>query len=303
MKEYKWPFVRVVILNYNTALYTIKLAKSIQQQNYPNFEIFVVDNFSKKDDLRLLIAGLQNGIRLIQSSKNLGYAGGNNLALTFSNEKSIDYHLILNSDVVVHDPLFIQKLVDGFEQAHHTNVFAQSPLVKTLSSKSSLEKQIQVRRLMNPFKMMVISFALGKKLFRNWYRRYIYASDMPFTNKYLKVDTINGAAWIVKDSFLRSVNYLDENVFLYHEELIVGKQIQMAGGCCLLNGFVRVDHEQGISTGSNVKQFNIHMERLKYLSEAYFLKEYMHVAEFPIYLYKIGKKIEIHIKQILNILK
>lgn len=297
--------LRIIILNYNTPVHTLNLIRSLEKQVFGSCEIIVVDNGSTLTNIIFLSEHLPPTIKLIKSAKNVGYSAGNNLGLKHYSDPSlsIDYHLILNSDIIIHDIHFLQKMVHAFSLSEHQNVYAQSPLINTFSSKYSLENQIQVRRLMTPLKMMVVSFTLGKRLFRNWYQTFIYAAEMPFANKYLRVDTINGAAWMVKDSFLRSVNYLDENVFLYHEEMIVGKKVQNSGGSCLLNGFVQVGHLQGLSTKSNNMSFSLNMEKYKILSEAYFLEKYCNVSIIAIKLFLFLKHIELILKRIFILYK
>lgn len=289
-------FVRIVILNYNSASKTSALANSLLSQVYASFEIVVVDNASADTDKEALIKCLSPTIHLVESAFNCGYSGGNNLGLKFNSGHTINYHLILNPDIYIQDDFFIQKMVDGFQYKGYLPIFAQSPLVNTIPSEIPISFQIQVRKLLSAYKLYLLSFSFSKFFFYSFYQEYIYASHMPFNNQYLSCDTINGAAFMVKDEFVRANNYLDSNVFLYHEELILGKQIQNWGGQCLLNGYVTVDHLQGFSTKSNKHQFNREMEKLKYLSEAYFFKEYLHINSFFIYFFKFFKRTELFFK-------
>lgn len=289
--------VRVVILNYNTALYTIDLVSKIQYQSYSNFHILVVDNNSDLEDYHLLLKNLPESVSLIQSPINVGYSAGNNLGFKFDSGNLVDFFLILNSDLIVDDIHLIKKLVAGFKLNSPRPVYATSPLVNTAHSHLPSHSQIQVRKLLNRFQLLFLSFSIFKKLFPSVFKNYIYFDQIPYINKYMYCDTINGAAFMVSRPFLASNNYLDENVFLYHEELILGKQIQNAGGICLLNGFTEVSHLQGCSTKSSANQFNVTMERYKYLSEAYFFAEYLKINKFSIKIFMTLKVIELYLKK------
>lgn len=288
--------VRLIVLNFNTASLTIKLVSNLQKQQYNNFEIVVVDNSSSIHDQQLLTDSLPSSIYLIMSKTNLGYSGGNNLGMRYISEVNPDYYFILNSDVAIKDDFLIQKLVEGFKIQSSLPIFAQSPLINTLSSQKPVGLQIQVRRLLSPLKLFLLSFSLCKKLLPGSFNSFIYNSEMPFDNKYMICDSINGAAFMVKADFMKSIDYLDDNVFLYHEEMILAKQINDNRGACLLNGFLQVDHFQGVSTGSNLSHFDAKMERLKFHSEAYFFRKYLYVNPIIILLFKFFKGLELQLK-------
>ncbi len=289
--------VRVIILNYNTAEYTINLVSKIKNQTYTILEIVVVDNNSEVSDYLYLLNHLPKDICLIKSVSNLGYSAGNNLGFKFDSSNPVDYFLVLNSDLIVDDCDLINKLVQGFKINSSSPIFATSPLVKTTHFHAPAYWQIQVRKLLSTGQLFLLSFSIFKKLFPSIFKKYIYFEEMPFNNKYLIADTINGAAFMISRNFLESINYLDENVFLYHEELILGKQIQNAGGVCVLNGYTEVAHLQGVSTKSTPKSLNLEMERHKYLSEAYFFEEYLHINNLLVKVFCLLKEVELFFKK------
>jgi len=289
--------VRIIILNYNSALYTINLVSKIQRQSYSNFHIVVVDNCSDLDDYHLLLNSLPDSVYLIKSPINGGYSAGNNIGFKFDAGKSVDYFLVLNSDLIVDDIHLIKKLLASFKLNSIKPIYASSPLVNTANNHFPSHSQVQVRKLLNRFQLLFISFSLIKKILPSVFKSYIYFDEMPFLNKYVYCDTINGAAFMISRIFLESNNYLDENVFLYHEELILGKKIQIAGGLCVLNGYTEVTHLQGISTKSSLGQFNVIMERQKYLSEAYFFTKYLKMNMLIVKIFCILKEFELYFKK------
>jgi hypothetical protein len=296
-------FIRIVILNYNSSFYTLNLIGQLENQGNRHFEIVVVDNASSAADQENLKLNLPINVHLIVSNVNLGYSGGNNLGMKHSTGKNVDYFMILNDDILIDDIDFLDKMLAGFFVESNSQIIASSPLVNTTSVNLSLEKQIQVRKLLPVFKMYIISFSLLKRFFKNWFYDFVYSDFMPYTDKYLTVDTINGAAFIIKAAFMRANNFLDDGVFLFHEELILGKQIKNSKGICLLNGFVSVKHLQGMSTHSNKNNFNQVMERYKYNSEMYFYKNYYGLKFVSLSIFIMFKEVEILIKRILSSLK
>jgi GT2 family glycosyltransferase len=67
----------VVIVNYRTAPLVIDCLRSLEGVRYPGFEAVVVDNGST-DGSAVAIQEASPGVRIIETGKNLGFAGGNN---------------------------------------------------------------------------------------------------------------------------------------------------------------------------------------------------------------------------------
>ncbi|MHA1279824.1 MAG: glycosyltransferase [Candidatus Helarchaeota archaeon] len=104
--------VGVVIVAYNSSLATrITLSSVFKAKNTTPFELIVVDNASETDEskkIRLAVKYHASSGKLpwryIKNSKNLGFAGGNNLGIKeFLTDESITHICLLNSDVIVPD--------------------------------------------------------------------------------------------------------------------------------------------------------------------------------------------------------
>jgi len=94
------PRVAIIILNYNGAVDTINCVRSVSKNDYSNFEIIIVDNNSKVQDVSEIKRAFPD-IKLIENKTNLGYAKGNNIGISWSQKQNFNYFLILNNDVVV----------------------------------------------------------------------------------------------------------------------------------------------------------------------------------------------------------
>ena len=100
----------VVIVNWNGAhlLPGCLDALAAQQAGF-DFATWVVDNASSDGSLELL-ASRYPGVRVISAHRNLGFAGGNNLAL---HEVSTPYAVLLNNDATP-EPDWLANLLSGF---------------------------------------------------------------------------------------------------------------------------------------------------------------------------------------------
>ena len=91
------PRVSIIIVNYNGRPWLEPCLSSVQQQDYQDYEVLLVDNAST-DGSAELVAERFPWVRLIQAEKNLGFAGGNNLGFAHS---SAEYLVLLNNDTAV----------------------------------------------------------------------------------------------------------------------------------------------------------------------------------------------------------
>ena len=105
--------VSILMLTYNAPRYIIKTLLSLKKTESVNYELFVVDNHSRFFT-RVLLSIFKEllGIDyLYLNSYNSLFAKGNNLASTFASSES-DYYLLLNSDIMIKDKMWLKHLLD-----------------------------------------------------------------------------------------------------------------------------------------------------------------------------------------------
>lgn len=111
--------VSIIIVNYNGRNFLVECIKSVLRQGYHNFEIIVVDNGSTDNSLITLENELNDSkIKIVKSEKNLGFAGGNNLGLKYSEG---DYIALLNNDTIVEEN-WLEYLVDTLENNKNAGI-------------------------------------------------------------------------------------------------------------------------------------------------------------------------------------
>ena len=92
----------VVILNWNGLDDTVECIDSILNYNSDLIDIFLVDNGSETNDLEKLKARYGEEIsEYIQNDSNLGFSGGNNVAIDAAISMNYQYVCTLNNDTVV----------------------------------------------------------------------------------------------------------------------------------------------------------------------------------------------------------
>ena len=111
-RQPRQPRATIVIVNYNGAHLLPPCLDGVAAQDLPaeEFETVVVDNASVDGSTEMLAADYP-WVRVIKSHENLGFAGGNNLALR---EVDTQYAVLLNNDAVP-EPTWLRSLLAPFE--------------------------------------------------------------------------------------------------------------------------------------------------------------------------------------------
>jgi N-acetylglucosaminyl-diphospho-decaprenol L-rhamnosyltransferase len=213
----------VVILNYNRAdLLADCLASIYAHPTRCALAVWVVDNASSDGSAAIVRASFPQA-RLIESPVNGGFARGNNLALrALLAAGAPDYILLLNNDTVVPAGA-LDGLVDYLEA--HPAVAVVGP--RLVLPDGSLD--LACRR---SFPTPEVSFYRMTGLARLFPRsprfgRYNLTYLDPDVET--EVDAVVGACMLLRASVVREVGLLDEQFFMYGEDLDWAYRIKQYG--------------------------------------------------------------------------
>ena len=98
----------VIVLSWNGMEYLADCLDAVLAQEYPDFELIVVDNGSS-DGSADFVERQYPSVRLIRNHRNLGFAAGNNVGLRVARGDAL---VLLNQDTVVH-PGWLSALTDA----------------------------------------------------------------------------------------------------------------------------------------------------------------------------------------------
>ena len=223
------PLVSIITVNYNQWEVTAQLLTSLQGIDYPNVDVFVVDNGSTNQEIDTLITRFPT-VQFIKSKENLGFAGGNNLAVRQSRGK---YLLFLNNDTEV-APDFLQPLVDCLET--NPNAGMASPKIKFFHEENMI--QYAGSGTMNPYTGR--SFFLGNRQVDQG--QFDQSALTPF---------VHGAAMLVSRNVLNITGLMDEHFFLYYEEFDWCARAYRDGFTAWYVAQSVVWHKESVSTGKH----------------------------------------------------
>jgi len=241
MHNNKLPLVSIISVNYNQSKVTLEMIASLKIISYPNIEIIVVDNASPNDTPEVIKEKYPD-VKLIFSKKNLGFAGGNNLAVLQASGK---YLLFLNNDTEV-EPGFLEPLVEHLENNPETGmispkiIFWYSPDKKTIQYAGS--------NGINPYSMR------GSKI------GYNQTDTGQFSETYT-TELAHGAAMMVPADIAKKVGLMSDIYFLYYEEHDWCERIKKAGYKVVYAGDSIIYHKESISVGKNTPMKTYYLNR------------------------------------------
>jgi len=239
------PLVTIITVNFDHPEITCVLLESLRHISYSNIEIIVVDNASPNDDPAIINQTFPE-IKFIQSKTNLGFAGGNNLAIREAKGK---YCLFINNDTEV-ETGFLEPMVDKLENNPH--IGAVSPKLKFYFQPDTI--QFAGQAPMNPYTIRSYGYAYGAK-------------DTGQFDKDSLTYFVHGAAMMIPMDVIRKVGMMADVYFLYYEELDWGARIRAAGYELWYVHNSTVMHKESISTGrlTPFKTYYMNRARILYL--------------------------------------
>lgn len=231
--------VSVIIVNFNAGNYLLDCVRSILANDIP-LEIFVSDNNSTDNSIALLQQVFPSEPRLTiqKNNTNLGFSRGNNAVLAKTQGEFI---LFLNPDCVLQKNTLqqMQSVMANYPQAGMAGCLIYNPdgSVQTTS----------VRAIPTPWNTLVRVLHLNKLFPHTKMFRGIDLGDhIPTTTTC--VAGISGAFMWVRRAALEQVGSLDDNYFLYCEDVDWMMRFQQNHWQILFVPEVSIVHAKSISS-------------------------------------------------------
>ena len=228
--------ISVVIVNYNVKYYVGQCIDSVRRALQGiDSEIIVVDNHSRDGSVDYL--SKIEGVRIIESGHNLGFSKANNIAIR---QSTAEYVLMLNPDTIVAEDA-IRMIID-FADSHPQ---AGGIGVRMHNDWGTTARESR-RGLPSPMTSFYKIIGLSKRLPQHRkYGRY-YMGWLPW-NSPSRIEVVSGACFLVRRKALDEVGLMDEDYFMYGEDIDLSYRLLKGGW---ENWFVPADiiHYKGEST-------------------------------------------------------
>ena len=239
----------IITINYNGLKDTCELMETLPLED-DSIEVIVVDNASFQDEATIIEQRFPQ-VTVIRSSKNLGFAGGNNLGIQAAHGK---YLFFINNDTLlrckkedVRCKMF-QPLIDRLDS---------SPKIGMVSPKIRFSwgtNPIQYAGYTPLSSITMRNRAIGCGEADNG--QY----DTPHSTPYA-----HGAAMMVKREVIDRVGMMPECYFLYYEELDWSMMIRRTGYDIWYEPACTIYHKESQSTGQSSPLKSYYMTRNRLL--------------------------------------
>jgi len=265
----------IVIVNYNVKHFLEQCLHSVEKACKDiETEIFVVDNNSVDGSAGMIIHKFPN-VKLINNKKNLGFSKANNQAMR---KASGEYILLLNPDTVVDENTFVKVI--AFMDEHPE---AGGLGVKIIDGKGKFLPESK-RGLPTPWVAFYKIFGLStlfpkSKVFGKYHLSYLDKDEIH------EIDILAGAFMLMRKSVLDEVGLLDEDFFMYGEDIDLSYRITKGGYKNYYFPETTIIHYKGEST----KKGSLNYVRMFYnamiiFARKHFSKQYAGLFSFFIHL-------------------
>ncbi len=284
----------VIIVNYNVkyfleqCLYSAGLASRVFKESFgsDSVEIIVVDNASNDRSVELVAEKYPN-VRLIENKTNVGFSKANNQGIK---ESAGDYILLLNPDTVVSEDTFV-KVVE-FMDSHPE---AGGLGVKMIDGTGRFLPESK-RGFPSPeaafYKLFGLSSLFPKsKRFSKYRLGYLDKDEIN------QVDVLSGAFMLLRKKTLDVSGLLDEDFFMYGEDIDLSYRIIKAGFKNYYFPETKIIHYKGEST----KKGSLNYVYMFYNAMIIFAKKHFTSKNAGMYTYII--KSAIWLRAVVSIFK
>lgn len=213
-------------------------------------------------------AALPGNIYLITHHENRGYSAGNNIGISLADVIGADAVLIVNPDVRIEDSNYIAVLAESLF-AKESNCIAASRIIG-LDGKDQnpIRESTYWEELLWPLS------SITRRLGRCSYVIPLNGSEC------IEVPKVSGCCMMLKMDFLRTIGYLDENVFLYCEESILSAKAKY-----LFRKIIYAPHIAAIHAHDPKEKGNSGQRmRIFIKSRKYYIAHYSKQKKFKIFL-------------------
>ncbi|SRR6266545_4410012 len=259
------PDVSIILVSWNTRELLLGCLESLSAAvGTLRTDIWMVDNGSTDGSVAAVRERFPL-VRLIENHSNPGFAAANNQGIAASAGR---YTLLLNSDTIA-EPASIERLVRFADGQPTAGIIGARLLNRDGSFQASFADFPSLRS-----ELLSVT-GIGPRLFGRWYPSYgPRRSQMA-----RRVDWIQGACMLARRAAIEQAGPMDEQYFMYNEEIDWCMQMWRAGWEVWYLPEARIVHYGGQST----RQIRHAMVQALYRSKVrFFRKHYGPAAAFAL---------------------
>jgi len=202
LKDQVW----IVTVNWKQPLLTEACVQSFIDDQIPESHIIIVDNGSADNSFERLKTSFPAS-QVIQSTENLGFAGGFNLGIAAARSIGAAYVFMVNNDTTIQPGM----MDDFLKKSARVDADIASPAIYYADQP---EKLWSAGGYFNTLLCAPID---------------AHRRDKPLPQEPVSREFLTGCALLIKDSVIDRIGLFDERFFLYYEDLDFIKRVSDAG--------------------------------------------------------------------------
>lgn len=264
MKGKMWMKTGFIMVNYNDYENVQKMVSMVE--NYKIIDkIVIVDNGSTDYSLEKIKQLENEKVIVLENGCNGGYGAGMNVGAKYLNQLYKDCYIIVsNTDIVIYKEKDIEVLLNTFKQ----NTAIVAPIVKEHTGYNTGWK------VPTPWQDILLSIP---GIYKKYQKKINYPVEEIKGNR-KEVEAVSGSFFLIRGKDLETIDYFDENIFLYYEENVLSKKLQQINKKIVINGTIEIFHNHSITIDK--VHTNIQKYRNLKKSQYYFQTTYNHAGIF-----------------------
>jgi len=260
--------VSIIIVNYNVRYFIEQCLYSINKaKKNLDIEIFIVDNNSIDDSVEYIINNFPE-VKLIANTINTGFAKANNQAIKMVNSK---YTLLLNPDTLLSEDT-LQKVFDYMELNPKVGAIG----VKLIDGSGNFlpeSKRGFPTPIVSLFRLTGLSRIFPRsRIFNKYNLGYLDEDEVN------EVDVLCGAFMFIRTEVFSKAGMLDEDFFMYGEDIDFSFRIKKAGYKIVYYPLTSTIHFKGESTKkSSLKYHHAFYNAMSIYAKKHFGNKYFNI--------------------------
>lgn len=226
-----FPNITVLTVSWNQKKYTVDCLRSLQNMNYPNYNILLVDNGSTDDTVNSVRDAFPD-VEIYENNQNLGFAGGFNVGLRLALTRDSAYIFMVNNDTIV-APDILDTMM---EYMNEPNVGIVSPMIYELDDPTRI-------------------WSVGAMKHPITYEMTLKGDGIEDKGQFREVmerDYLVGCALFINRKLLQDIGLFDEGYNpAYYEDMDLCLRARQAGYRLLLVPQAKLWHKGSVASGGS----------------------------------------------------
>ncbi|MFU7515533.1 glycosyltransferase [Clostridium sp. HCS.1] len=256
-----------VILHYMSYKDTVECVESILNNvNYNNYNIIVVDNNSSNDSGKKLINRytLNDLVEIIINNKNLGFAKGNNIGYKIAKEKyNAEFIVAINNDTIIEQKEFLNLIIEQYKESRFyllgpdilsADGIHQNPQRLEGMKLEEVENLIQFytkqylkNKIIDIFKIHSLGVRIKKTMGKN--NNIQTKENVIYENKVMDNVQLHGSCIIFSPLYIMNLDYaFYPETYMYGEEDILFYLCKINNYKIIFDPKIKIFHKEDVST-------------------------------------------------------